>query len=259
MNDVKRIPSRVENDTIVEAICEFQLKPRVDRFSQVILGIVYTKLQGEKSIKQTPIGVFPEMVFGADSTLKFQQASSVTWNGYQINFTDFSFVVSCKIPYPRWAHFRAAIIEVLQIVLESGLVEQINRYSVKYTDFLPANRPQAPFEFVELKLSLGGADYSKGNLQLNLEVHEEGILHILTVLNPAMAQKADAPNDPPKTGVLISTDSIVLCTTPLHQAIFDRPSEDFLVELDKLHIANKKFFFNLLSEDGLSVLGPIYG
>jgi uncharacterized protein (TIGR04255 family) len=257
MSDVKKIPLKVDQDTIVDAICEFKLNAKVDKFSQVILGVVYTALQGEKAISQSSATLFPEVVINAEPVFNFPQMSSISWNGYKITFTDSSFFIGCKIPYPRWIDFQSAILEVLGIVLRSQLVEQVVRYSLKYTDFIPATSTP-PFKYVDLGLSLGGVDYSTSNVQLNLEIRENEILHLVGIANPAFAHNNKSPADQ-SPGVMISTDSIVMCSRVEHELYFGANNEAFIAALQRLHTVNKALFFNILSNDGLSVLRPSYG
>ena len=74
----------------------------------------------------------------ANPNLEFAPVVQLNLGGYLLSVGDRNFVIGCKLPYPKWAAFRDAILDVVGKVAAVGLVGDVERYSLKYTNLIDA-------------------------------------------------------------------------------------------------------------------------
>jgi len=100
------------------------------------------------------------------------------------------------------------------------------------------------------KINIAGRLLDKEQTQLRTEILDSGFLHAITIISKA---NLNQPGESAVEGALLDVDT--------HRVQSMSPSEfkeglnDFL---EDIHSANKKIFFDLLSDFGLERLEPIY-
>lgn len=250
----RRFPIRLEKEPIVDAVCEIQLSSSVV-FSQVMPGVLFSKLSGQKSISQQPAAMIPAEVRKHDPKLRFAPLTAIEWNGYTLSFSDHSLLIKCVLPYPRWDSYKVVIKEVVDIILDSGIVTSISRLSVKYVDLVAGDKPEDRVSNTSVILSINDLNLENQNFQTQMEVldNEKDVVHIINIAAPAHMHDQDGKTV--RVGTLITTDSIKLFDNGND---LDNFRESFDESLGYLHIENKKMFFSCLSDKGLETLGPIY-
>lgn len=248
------LPISLGDDPIVDAFCEIQLVS-IAKFSQLMPGLLYAKLEGNKEVIQAAGAMIPPEVVQADPNLRFVPLSALNWNGYIISFSDHSLLIQCKMPYPRWKEFRQAIHTVVHLILDSHIVSEINRFSLKYVDLIASDSDTDRVRNTSVNLSIGKFSLENQNFQTHLEVKDESSsnIHLIHIASPA--HQKNEKGDIIKTGTLITTDSIRYCSERASVSEFKGYFES---ELDALHVENKNVFFECLSPTGLQLLRPNY-
>lgn len=248
------IPTSLGKEPIVDAFCEIQLTS-IAKFSQLMPGLLYAQLQGDKEVIQAPGAMIPPEVVQADPNLRFVPLSALNWNGYIISFSDHSLLIQCKMPYPRWSEFRKAIHTVVHLILDSHIVNEINRFSLKYVDLIAGDSDTNRVRNTSVNLSIGKFSLENQNFQTHLEVKDESssTIHLIHIASPA--HQKDEKGDIIKIGTLITTDSIRYWNERTRVSEFKKSFES---ELDALHVENKNVFFECLSPTGLQLLEPHY-
>lgn len=128
----------------------------------------------------------------------------------------------------------------------------MERYSLKYTDIIEYNHVGSIQELLNVELNIGGESVDLPRTQMRTEKESDGSIIITQLIGSADAELHSGTT---KSGLLIDVDAINLVSNVELKALL----QGNFTDLDELHKKNKVTFFNLLSEDGLNRLEPIYG
>ena len=168
-----------------------------------------------------------------------------------INISDRSLAVGCKMPYPGWGVFKPAILKVIDVIKEIGIVHVIHRFSMKYIDLIPASNMADQVSAINGTIMLGKHTLKQEIFSLRMEIPKEGMLHAVQVISSATATLQDGSA---REGVIVDIDTII-----------DNGNSDFanwralLPDLlESMHSANKAMFFECLRPEAIASLEPVY-
>ena len=154
------------------------------------------------------------------------------------------------MPYSGWSSYKQTIISVFSILCEARFIKDIERHSLKYVDFIKSQDMSPSLSIFNLEINIAGRSLSGEQTQLRTEIQDFKFLHAITIMSKANLNK---PGEPTVEGAFLDVD------THLSQRMSTREFKDGLETfLDEIHAANKKIFFDLLSNDGLNSLEPSY-
>lgn len=245
-----KLPIRLKREPLLDAVfeCRFEsLSPA----SNVLPGYLVSKLNGIGSIENMPAMDLPLAVRNTDPNLFYSPLISLSWGKFKILVSDRSFVVSCAMPYPGWVEFRASILEVLSAVAQLEIVSKVQRYSMKYTDLIPASTTEDQAAIVDLKLNIGMHSFEGEGFDIRTELDRDGFRHILRIVSGASIGLSDGTS---RVGLVIETDTLRVMS---HEK-FSVWAKGVSPDLESMHIANKAVFFGCLSEEGLNLVEPEY-
>lgn len=245
-----RLPTKLHKEPLIDAIFEIRFSSKMPA-SVVLPGIFFEKLAGEKTIESFPLAQFPKAMRDADPNLKFAAVCRITRPDFFINVGDFSVSVSCKYPYPGWSKFRPAIIETMEILSASNVVDKTERYSLKYVDLLQGLDEQQRVSTFNVRVSLAGHDLKKEPYQLRLEIPKDGLLHAVQLVSAAKALLHDGTS---KEGFVVDVDTIA----SLDGISMSKLLNGFPGKLDTIHAKNKAMFFDCLTDETITSLEPAY-
>jgi uncharacterized protein (TIGR04255 family) len=156
--------------------------------------------------------------------------------------------LSCRRPYSGWARFSTDIRELAKAVQETGLVDRLERFALKYIDLIELETPIG-LAHLNISLNMGEYDLTAKPVQLKTEIRESDLIHIVQIISPA---EVVLPGTEARLkGVLVDIDSIRLMA--------DDESWDVLYQgLDEVHLSCKKMFFNILKPETIEALEPEY-
>ncbi len=236
---------------MVDATCEVRFTSDVPA-SAVVPGLLFTKLGNVSKIEPLPASQLPAQIRDSDPQFEFAALSRLNWDGYWILVGDKSLAVGCKMPYPGWAAFRAAIIKVVGQLAELPFITSIERHSLKYVDVFETGGDHVlALRKFDLDLRLGTQQIKSEHTVLRVELTRPPFLHVVQIITAAQIQQESLA---PRAGSVLDVDTVrVERRTDLPLFFSELPSL-----LDEIHAANKQVFFECLSAEGLESLEPKY-
>jgi uncharacterized protein (TIGR04255 family) len=243
------LPTKLAKEPLVDAVFEMRFDSDMP-VSSIWPGILYSKLQGEKSMEQLPTIHIPKEFRDNDVNLTHAPLCKLSWENHWILIGDRVFAVAAKMPYSGWEEFKAAIVTAFGIVLNTDMIKSISRCSIKYVDILDSV-PFEPSLCFNLELELGRRTPQGNDFHVRLGFEEGAVTHTLQI---ASQGNIFLLTGEPISGPLLDVDSIM--------ALDAESPTDFLARLesraDEMHTANKRVVFDCLSAEALAFLEPQY-
>ncbi|MCY4050976.1 MAG: TIGR04255 family protein [Gammaproteobacteria bacterium] len=247
----RKLPKSLEKEPLIESLFEIRFSSDMPT-SDVLAGILYSKLDGHKHIEKLPANEIPTIIRQNDPNLQFAFLVKLQLEGYDVLIGDKNAAVSCNMPYQGWSPFRSKIRQIIGIINEAGIVKSIHRYSLKYVDLLEMDASRKYIDLLESTISIGQYKLEGQDFSLKVEISHEEFLNIVNILSLA---QLIVNNNVVKEGVIIDIDTIFMM--PESSDIDDWPQ--YVSEgLESIHAENKRLFFNLLKEETIASLNPKY-
>jgi uncharacterized protein (TIGR04255 family) len=173
------------------------------------------------------------------------------WGDYIISVGDRNVIISCKLPYPKWEKFKAAILDLTARIGRVGASGKVERYSLKYVNLIQAPSLAEQIAKIKMSITLGEVEVNGDHTTLQVHRHEDGIIHILSVVIGAEGQMPDGKK---VTGAVVDVDSI------RNVEVADLTAFAATLEpgLEQLRQANKRKFFTCLTQATIDEMGPVY-
>lgn len=244
------LPKKLKKEPLIDAVFEIRFKSDFHA-GGILPGLLFGKLDGNKTIEQLPISQIPQQVRDADQNLQFAPLSRLDWGHFYINVGDRSLSVGCKYPYPGWSNFKSAITEVVGALKDANVIKSVERYALKYIDLIPASSVQEQVAFVNFDVVLAGHKLTKEVFHLRMEIPRGDFIHAIQLVSSATATLQSGES---KQGLIVDVDSIgILKDISLNELLIGFPEK-----LDRIHQENKNVFFDCLKAETLSALEPEY-
>mgnify|MGYP003533494409 FL=1 len=246
----KPLPTKLRKEPLLDVICGVNFVSDVSA-DALLPGLLLPKLAGKQPKFETlPAAQLPQVVRDNDPNLQSAPLMRVVVDEqFTVLIGSKWLAVGCQMPYAGWAAFREMIQVVFKVLGDAPFVKGVERYSLKYVDFIQNDGAKNNLSRFNLKIEIAGRTLSEQSTQIRTEIVEDEFLHATTIVSPATARRND--------GSIIGEGTVVDVDT--HRAEILEISEflDRLPQLlDEIHLANKKFFFDLLSSEGLEELDP---
>lgn len=244
------IPVRLGKEPLLEAIWEIRFSDASPSVTDLLPGMLF-KAFPEKYLKavKLPAASIPAPLADHDPGLQFAPKIRLEGGKQSVQVGDRVVSLSCRRPYPGWERFSADIRELAEGVEDTGLIERLDRFSLKYIDLIELESPIG-LEQLQLELRLGKYDLAAKPVHLRTEIKDNDFIHIVQIMSPAEVRLTDV--DSRLKGVLVDIDSIMPLTdedswAALHQG------------LDAVHASCKNIFFSILKQETIEKLEPKYG
>lgn len=246
------LPSRLETDTISEAIFEFRFQATSESAGNLLPGLIFEKLQGTYSdVKRLSTSYIPEEVTGQDPKLQYRPLFRLVGNQFLLSIGNRVGIISAISPYPGWQRFKNHIGEVLNAFRETSLIKHVERASVRYTNVIALSKEdEDPQKVLDLSVTVGKMNAFDHSFQLRSELAKNGFINLINIAYPAELKNVSDDSDT-ISGIILDIDTI----TREIQGDFWEISPTLA---DDLHNTEKDLFFSILSESYLKSLGPIY-
>ena len=242
------LPKKLNKEPLIDIIFEMRfvgLYPASD----ILPGIFFSKLEGQKSSSRLPVDQIPKAMRDADPNLQFAPVACLDWDQFRINIGDRNIAVNCKLPYPGWAMFKSVIIKILDILNDLSIVQSVQRYSMKYIDLI--NPAITQTNFLNFDLTIANVALKKEAFQLRIEVPKDNFINVIQLASPATVKLLDGVV---KEGVMVDIDTICNVENITLQNLLT----DFSTKLEQIHQINKALFFDCLTPEAITNLEPIY-
>ena len=245
-----KLPIKLGNEPLIDAVFEMRFSSNAPA-SDVLPGFLFSQLDGDKRLERLPTADLPKPVRDADPKLHFAPLTRLQWNNFIISIGDRSLIVGCNTPYPGWTAFKQTILQIIEKIKEIGIIQNINRFSVKYTDIIPSNDIQEQISLIKTSIVLGDHTLEKENFSLRIEIPEGDILHAVNIISSAIATLSDGTK---REGIVIDIDSI----NNVDNQDFEQWIEQLPDNLETIHTGNKNMFFKCLPQGTIESLEPVY-
>jgi uncharacterized protein (TIGR04255 family) len=241
------VPTRLKKEPLIEAIWEIRFSNAATAVSELLPGILY-RSWGAPRVVRLPTADIPSPIIEADPNLRYVPKIRLESENRAVQIGDRAISLSQRRPYSGWSAFSEDIRQLWAVVRNTGLLPQLERFSLKYIDLISLPEPKG-LACLNLKVELGEHEVSNRPVQLRAEIEQGEFAHIIHIASPAEVTLPGLLC--PLKGVLVDIDTVV--------ALGGADSWDRLDhELDAAHAAGKVLFFGLLTADTLAYLEPEY-
>jgi len=200
------------------------------------------------NIVRLPAADIPAPVVEHDPMLRYAPKIRFEGGNQAVQIGEHVVSLSCRRPYSGWKLFSKDIRAVIEIIRHTGLIDRLERFSLKYIDLIGLDQPPS-LSCLNLQIKMGAHEIGVRPVQLRTEIKEGDIIHIVQIVSPA---EVTIPGEPGRfSGVLLDIDSI----RPLKE---NESWPDVKNHLDDVHLSSKKMFLDLLTPEAIDKLEPEY-
>lgn len=244
-----KIPVRLGKEPLLEAVWELRFSGTKPSVADLMPGMLFKALPGKYgNIVRLPTADIPAPVVEHDPNLRYMPKIRLENGNQAVQIGEHVVSLSCRRPYSGWARFSTDIRDLAEAVQDTGLIQNLERFSLKYIDLLALD-PSVGLGCLNLDLKLGGHAINTKPVQLRTEIKERDLIHIVQIVSPA--EVAFPGREERFTGVLLDIDTI--------QPMGESETWDYLYQrLDDVHSACKRMFFSLLKPETVEKLEPEY-
>jgi len=245
----KTLPTKLAVEPVVNAVFELRFVP-TKALQQAIPNLLYAKFAGEVTgVQSLEANLVIHSLDGEDYK-PYLSKLQVGWKGAQVMIGEKTIAVAVEGKYPGGEAFKAAICELFELVFSEGLVQKVERYSVKYVNFFPVGEDSFKFE-ADWKIEVGGFERSSENVLLRAE-REDGEYRTITTIGTKVRLKV--AENPPREGAVIDIDEI--CMHPTDDV--NEFKKEFPARVAEIRERNKQQFFNCLTQSAIDGMGATY-
>lgn len=241
----------MRHDPIVEALFEIRFSCHQSTPGNLLPGVLYPAIRDAFPISQTlDVSGIPVEIRDHDPNLRYAAVQRFQGDKAIVNIGPRSFNVVSPKPYMGWSEFKPLILECLEKLWQTGFINRVERYSLRYINIFPAgSEPKVQFSKVIFNGILGKFDLSQGATQILTDIYHKGILNKVTV-------SANANAEIHKTreiisGLMLDIDSIQMV-----------PPKDFWENaadcIELVHDSETDIFFGTASQEALAEYGYTY-
>lgn len=245
-----KLPIKLKKEPLIDAVFEMRFSSETPA-SSVLPGFLFSRCDGNKSLEQLAASQLPKPIRDGDPNLQFAPLVKLGWDRFVILISDRSLAVGCKLPYPGWAEFKPAILNIVNLVREIGVIQTVQRFSMKYVDLIPSADIEDQISRINISVMLGKHSLKKEIFSLRVEIPRDGILNAVQIQSAAVATLQDGSTT---EGVVVDIDTIA--NVDNHE--FETWLKDLPEQLESLHAMNKSMFFECLHQEAINALEPVY-
>lgn len=249
----RELPTRLGKEPLIDVVCSayFSSDVQADSLLPGLIVSQFANNDGFPQIESLGAAQLPQFVRDSDPALSNAPLMKIRIvDGYFVLIASRSIAVACEMPYRGWSDYKEIIKKVFSALCDASFVHKIERHSLKYVDFMKFDEVGGSMSVFNLNLKIAGRDIEKESTQLRIELEDGDFTHAITVVSKA---NLNSPGADPSEGALLDVDTHFL--KAVSKIDFKNDLDSLL---DKIHSANKSFFFSLLSDDGLVRLEPVY-
>lgn len=242
MKFTRKIPKKVKNCPILEAIVELRFNPSIDR--SAVFGILYKDLKefypGE--VIKLPILQFPEQL-RSTTELRYKPYYRLERgnNICQIGPDNLSIVMG--EPYVGWKEFANEIGRAFKVLIKSGIVDSVERLGIRYMNFFAGDI----FSETDIEISVANDTIDSSRLTLVINEDLRGYTNKIKIDTTATVSNKYRTS----TGTIIDIDTVR--NTPIN-----KDYNTIMSYVNNGHNVEKEIFFNLLKDPLIESLEPDY-
>lgn len=247
---MRQLPKVLGREPLVDAVFEVRFDDSA-KLAEIFPGALYATLSPKPEITRLPASEMPAQVRAIEPNLTYAPLVRLDWTEYFISIGDRSLAISCKLPYPKWPYFKAAILDMVDRLGNLSLAMSVERYSIRYINLIEGESIADQIGNIEMSLRVGEIEVAEEHISVQIQRREAGTLHLISIVTGVSAKLNDGSE---LYGAIIDIDSIRDATFPDIGSFRDNLSE----QLEVLRHENKVKFFSSLREDAINRMEPQY-
>lgn len=237
---MSKLPCSINPCPIIEAIFEIRFESSLP--DDAIFGIVYNQFKDEfQQVEQLPVLQLPAAIRTQDPNLKFTPYYKIKKDDFIIQIGPRVFSFANLKDYCGWNKFSKKIYDTYNKLSELKLINKHYRTALRYINVFPGINI---FSKSNLKILLNDDLFNNHKLNLSLEIPYEHGASNLKLINHAEVAIENQ----------VIKGSIIDIDTNVEIDKFD----NFQDAIECAHRAEKTLFFDLLGNEFLSSLNPVY-
>ncbi|MBY4898845.1 TIGR04255 family protein [Cupriavidus sp. AU9028] len=249
---LKRIPTRLGKEPLVDALFQIRFLSVSSSLATLLPGFLFARNVGVlPGIQRLPLADIPQHVRDNTPELQYHPLLRIEFEHFFATVGDKVVVIGCKLPYPGWTSFKAKILEVLDGLGPLDILSEVELVSLKYVDVLEKAAAGDGISQLEAKVEVAGRVVSSGKTMLRTSFLADGLSNDLQLFTPFDGEVAGRGA---LQGIAIEVE-----TTMAREILTAPPGLEAMPQhLDRLHGVNKSVFFDVLTEEVVGKLDPIY-
>jgi uncharacterized protein (TIGR04255 family) len=244
VTDIETIPEGLKDSPQYEALFEVRFTSALgDIGPSVLLANLFRHDEiGAQFNEQSklPASYIPEEARKADPALTYVSEYSLKGSTGQINIGRRSIVITQNYTSKDWSIFQDLITKVLNIVNDFGAIEEVERYSLKYTNFIPSFGESFPArDLLDITVKIADRDLTSERFDFRTELREDGKISIVQVVSTAKVRINDSD-------LIEGTVFAIDCIQPEAEGSFISDSKPCL---DELYSFLESRFYEMASKE----------
>ncbi|MCK4797503.1 MAG: TIGR04255 family protein [Spirochaetes bacterium] len=246
MSTIDKLPKKILKCPIAESILEIRYNSEIP--TDAIFGIIYAAIKNKfKDSKPItlPILQLPESVRKKDPNFIYQAHHRLVNNNLSVSIGPKVVTFNNSSPYIGWKKWSDYIINVLNDIKQTNVINIVERIGLRYINFFDINI----LEKANLKIDINNDILKDESTSLRTEIIDSNFIKILHIGNSVNI----SVNNIAKNGSIIDID----CITNLNDnenKFFNNYKDIF----EEAHKKEKELFYSLLKESFIQELEPIY-
>jgi uncharacterized protein (TIGR04255 family) len=246
-----KIPVRLKHEPLVDAVFEIRFRSSQPA-AMLIPGLLFQrKLEGLGQVQTTAFANIPPQLRLLNPQMQFSPTVQIDYGGrFVIGVGEGNVSVGCRLPYPGWGAFQAAIKNLL-IALQGSFIESVSRYGLRYIDVISAATNEQQVRIFNVQFGIGDFRLERENFAFRVDVPSESFMNVVQLAANANVQL-----------VTNEVRSGVVCDIETSESLPDENYDLFLERADdrltRIHQTNKVMFFKCLRPETIAALEPVY-
>lgn len=243
-----KLPLELKFDTILEAIFELRFEPDIPH--EAVFGVIYPMIMKKFSDLKPmslPILQLPDAVRNNDIQFRYQPLNRLQREGLSISIGPRVISFSITKPYIGWSKWKPYILDILTNLSDGHVIKNVERTGLRYLNFLTG---QDVFPLIKAEVKIIDSTIKPISTVVRTEIREGEYIKALQLANNASINEKGQI----KAGSLIDID--IARNKKISNYDFKINLETIL---EKPHIMAKQLFFDILKDDFLKELEPVYG
>ncbi len=252
-----KIPIKLGTDTIIEAIVEIRFQGTEAKTGALLPGILYSDSHIKEQyprMEELPAAQIPQVVMESDPNFEYAATHKMSGESLAIQIGRKSISMSCKAPYIGWDNFRKEIEALIGILLQSDLLTNVERVSLRCINLLemPIDEQVHGLEKLRTKITLTDHDLVTDSKAKSTYLRTELLLNdctnIIQLFWPSKLLRSEGKE---LHGTIVDVDTI-------KETTISEFTESYSDLLNVIHDTEKNIFFPLLTQKTLEELEPMY-
>jgi len=242
-----KLPLELKHDIIFEAVFELRFEPNIP--NGAVFGVIYPIIMEKfPNLSHIPLPILdlPDAVRNSDPQFKYQPLNRLQGEGLSIGIGPRVICFSVLKPYVGWHKWKPIILDILNKLSDKNVIKYIEKTGLRYLNFIDKD----VFPLINVEVKVINSTIKTSATTIRTEINEGEYIKALQLANNASMNE----NGQIKQGSLIDIDITRMKNIQNNDFKFNLETI-----LEKSHSIAKQFFFDILRDNFLEMLEPVYG